>query len=329
MVAYRVAFSWSKDPASARKARLLFTLYACLYLGALLYCRQQALRLDDARTVKVSAVPAMLGSLVDMAKKMKQQGAAGALGGGLNAAFAGVGAAQEKEMTFREYDLQQVKSAMDRFAMFLLGMTFLHFRMKNIYMIMYWGILGPVMMVREPLFQVHVFGMDETGIRERPFGPKEEPESVEEPEGDEEGAVAEGTEDEDEAESEGEAVGTSEEEEEEAEEQEEAEEEEEEEEEEAVEAADDDEEKEAEAGEEDEEEEMEEVRVFFVIVLSISLGTYPTDRYTYKTQHHNSRRRRWTTNRRAAAATRTTMTSCRRATSRTNTRPTKSPRTST
>jgi hypothetical protein len=246
MLAYRVAFSWSKDPSSARKARLLFTLYVCLYLGSLLYVRRQALALDDGRTLKVAAVPAMLGSLMEMAKKMKQQGGAGGALGGLNAALSGV---QEKEMTFREYDLQQVKSAMDRFALFLLGMTFLHFKMKNIYMIMYWGILGPVMMVREPLFQVHIFGMDETGVRERPFGPKEEPESVEEPE---EGAVDEkegGEEEEEEEEEEGEeaaaaADDSSEEEEEEAEEEEE-------------EAADEEDEDEEAADEEEGEEEMD------------------------------------------------------------------------
>ena len=43
------------------------------------------------------------------------------------------------------------------------------------------GMLGPIMMIREPLFQVYLLGMDEVGIRERPFGPKEEPEEVEEP----------------------------------------------------------------------------------------------------------------------------------------------------
>lgn len=41
--------------------------------------------------------------------------------------------------------------------------------------------LGPMMMIREPIFQVYLLGMDEVGIRERPFGPKEELEEVEEP----------------------------------------------------------------------------------------------------------------------------------------------------
>lgn len=42
------------------------------------------------------------------------------------------------------------------------------------------GMLGPLVLLREPLFQLYVLGMDETGMRERPFGPKEEPEQVEE-----------------------------------------------------------------------------------------------------------------------------------------------------
>eukprot|EP00952_Eustigmatos_sp_NYUAD-ZCMA_P002877 12568-Eustigmatos_ZCMA.PRE.1 len=39
------------------------------------------------------------------------------------------------------------------------------------------GILGPLTLLREPLFQLHILGMEETGIRERPFGPKETPEA--------------------------------------------------------------------------------------------------------------------------------------------------------
>ncbi len=134
MLAYRVAFQWSKDPTATRKARLLFTLYICLYLGALIYCRNQALVLQDTRTLKVAAMPAMLGSLLEAAKKLKKGEGMGGLAGGLPG-FAG----QEKELTFKEYDLAQVKSSLDRFTMFLIGMTFLHFKMKNVYMIMYWG----------------------------------------------------------------------------------------------------------------------------------------------------------------------------------------------
>lgn len=140
MLAYRVAFQWSKDTTATKKARLLFTLYICLYLGALLYSRQQAIVLQDSRTVKVTAMPAMLSSLFDVAKKLKKGEGLGAGGmGGLMGGLQGVVSPQEKEMTFKEYDLSQVKSALDRFSMFLVGMTFLHFKMKNTYMIMYWG----------------------------------------------------------------------------------------------------------------------------------------------------------------------------------------------
>jgi len=34
--------------------------------------------------------------------------------------------------------------------------------------------MGPIVMVREPLFQIHMLGMNEDGIRERPFGSKTE-----------------------------------------------------------------------------------------------------------------------------------------------------------
>jgi hypothetical protein len=145
MLAYRVAFQWSKDTTATKKARLLFTLYICLYLGALIYSRQQAIILQDTRTVKVAAMPAMLSSLFDVAKKLKKGEGLGALGGGgggvggLMGGLQGLASPQEKEMTFKEYDLSQVKSALDRFSMFLVGMTFLHFKMKNTYMIMYWG----------------------------------------------------------------------------------------------------------------------------------------------------------------------------------------------
>jgi len=144
MLAYRVAFQWSKDTTATKKARLLFTVYICLYLGALLYSRQQAIVLQDTRTVKVAAMPAMLSSLFDVAKKLKKGEGLGSLGGGggmggLMGGLQGVVSPQEKEMKFKEYDLSQVKSALDRFSMFLVGMTFLHFKMKNTYMIMYWG----------------------------------------------------------------------------------------------------------------------------------------------------------------------------------------------
>lgn len=134
MLAYRIAFQWSKDSTATRKARLLFTLYVCLYLGALLYSRQQAIAQQDARTLKVAAVPAVLSSLLDMAKKMKKGESPGGLPG-----LASLARPQEKEMTFRDYDLGQIKAALDRFSLFLVGMTFLHFKMKNTYMIMYWG----------------------------------------------------------------------------------------------------------------------------------------------------------------------------------------------
>ncbi len=140
MLAYRVAFQWSKDTTALKKARLLFTLYICLYLGALLYSRQQAIELQDTRTLKVAAMPAMLSSLFDVAKKLKKGEGIGEAGvGGLMGGLQGLASPQEKEMTFKEYDLGQIKSALDRFSMFLVGMTFLHFKMKNTYMIMYWG----------------------------------------------------------------------------------------------------------------------------------------------------------------------------------------------
>lgn len=53
MLAWRLAFALGKDPAMARKARLLFTVYLAMYLGYLLYVRHAALQNNDTRLVKV------------------------------------------------------------------------------------------------------------------------------------------------------------------------------------------------------------------------------------------------------------------------------------
>ena len=76
-------------------------------------------------------MPMVLANLLDMAKKMRK----GEAGGFQMPSFA---AKEETEMTYREYDLNQVKSSFDKYGLFLIGMTFLHFKMKNISMIMYW-----------------------------------------------------------------------------------------------------------------------------------------------------------------------------------------------
>lgn len=45
---------------------------------------------------------------------------------------------QTVEMTFRKYDLMQVKAAFRRFTTWMGLMTYMHFRMKNVSFILYW-----------------------------------------------------------------------------------------------------------------------------------------------------------------------------------------------
>jgi hypothetical protein len=153
--------------------------------------------------MQVSLLPAALSSLVSAAKQMGQQN-------GVGMPDLGEGAPKlEKEMTVKEYDLEQVQSAFGRLTIYLVAMTIAHFKFKAVQPVMYWvsrglpvrvrlngcgcarrdfphvvrcsrafaslqGLLGPFSLLRDPMFQVYILGMEETGVRERPFGPKEE-----------------------------------------------------------------------------------------------------------------------------------------------------------